>query len=413
MKSVKTYIITIGDEILIGQITDTNSAWMGDYLSKKGFEIVGKQSVKDNAVAIHHALDMALKAADVVLLTGGLGPTRDDITVKTLADYFHSGFVFNERVLKNVERIVLPRVGHINNHNRSQAEVPEKAQVIMNTLGTAPILWFEEDQKVVVSMPGVPYEMKKAMEMDVVPKLLQKYQLANVIIYKTIVVAGITEAELAEDLEAFENDLPDNISMAYLPSPGYIKLRLTGIEAGSTYETCLGRLKKEVGHILVSEDEVLPERILAKLLKDKKLSVATAESCTGGLMAHKITSVPGSSAYFKGAIVAYDNQVKTEMLNVPQEILDQYGAVSEEVVTEMALGVCDKLHTDIGIATSGIAGPDGGTPEKPVGTIWVGWCIKGNCYAKQLNLPYTRDVNIQRTTSNALMGLIRHLRELS
>ncbi|MFB6341245.1 CinA family nicotinamide mononucleotide deamidase-related protein [Saccharicrinis sp. FJH62] len=409
---VRVHIITIGDELLIGQVIDTNSAWIGEYLSKEGFEVTGKQSVKDERNSIVSALDYALENSDVVLITGGLGPTNDDITKKVLAAYFNSGFVFNEDVLENVERIILPRIGHINAHNRSQAEVPEKARIIMNSLGTAPIMWFEEKGRVVVSMPGVPYEMKKSMELDVVPQLIQKFNLQNLNIYKTIVVSGITEAELAENLSEFEYDLPESISLAYLPSPGYIKLRLTGKNAGSAYDTYLNRLKHEVGSILVSEDEILPERILARLISDKNLTVATAESCTGGLIAHKITSVPGSSKYFKGSVVAYDNAVKMDMLDVPEELIINYGAVSEEVVIAMALGVSRRLNTAIGIATSGIAGPDGGTPEKPVGTIWLGWCIKGDCFAKKLSLPYSRQVNIERTATNALMALNKYLKDM-
>ncbi|MFB6320688.1 CinA family nicotinamide mononucleotide deamidase-related protein [Saccharicrinis sp. FJH54] len=409
---IKVHIITIGDELLIGQVIDTNSAWMGEYLSREGFEVAGKQSVKDDRNAITTALDFALLHSDIVLITGGLGPTKDDITVKVLASYFNSGFIFNDEVLKNVERIILPRIGHINAHNRSQAEVPEKARIIMNSLGTAPILWFEEHGKVVVSMPGVPYEMKHAMTQDVVPQLIDKFKLQNLNKYKTIVVSGITEAELAENLAEFENALPESIRLAYLPSPGYIKLRLTGKNAGPAYDTYLNRLKHEVRSILVSEDEILPEWILAGLISDKNLTVATAESCTGGLIAHKITSVPGSSKYFKGSVVAYDNAVKIDLLDVPEELLEQYGAVSEEVVIAMALGVSRRLKTEIGIATSGIAGPDGGTPEKPVGTIWLGWCIKGDCFAKKLSLHYTRQVNIERTATNALMALNKYLKDM-
>ena len=407
---VRVHIITIGDELLIGQVIDTNSAWIGEYLSREGFEVTGKQSVKDEKSSIIKALDYALETSDIVLMTGGLGPTNDDITVKVLADYFNSGFVFNEAVLKNLERIILPRIGRINAHNRSQAEVPEKARIIMNTLGTAPVLWFDEGNRVVVSMPGVPYEMKKAMTLDVVPELKKKFNLQNLNIFKTIVVSGITEAELAEKLSQFENELPETISLAYLPSPGYIKLRLTGKNAGPRYDEYLKRLKIEVDSILISDDEILPEDILARLMTEHKLTIATAESCTGGLIAHKITSVPGSSAYFKGSIVAYDNEVKKDLLDVSDVLLENFGAVSEEVVLAMASGVCRRLHTDIGIATSGIAGPDGGSPEKPVGTIWLGWCIKGNCFAQKLSLPYTRSVNMERTTSNGLMEVNKYLR---
>lgn len=410
MKIVKAYIITIGDELLIGQVIDTNSSWMGEILSKEGFEVVGKQSVRDEKTSIHQALDFAFNLADVVLMTGGLGPTKDDMTVKILAEYYDSGYVLNEEVLKNIERIVLPRVGYMNAHNRSQANVPEKARVIMNTIGTAPILWFEEKGKVVVSMPGVPYEMKKAMTLDVVPKLTDRFKLKNYNVYKTIVLSGTTEAELAEKLDDFENDLPDTISLAYLPSPGYIKLRLTGKGAGEVFDAFFKRLKEEVNHILISEDEIIPERILSGLLVNKKLTVATAESCTGGLVAHKITSVPGSSAYFKGSVVAYANAIKTDLLDVPTELIDKYGAVSEEVVLAMALGVCRRLKTDIGIATSGIAGPGGGTAEKPVGTIWIGWSIKGECFARKLRLPYTRSVNVERTAAHALMELNKRLK---
>lgn len=406
MNTIKVTILTIGDELLIGQVVDTNSSWMGETITREGFEIVCKQSIGDNKAAIIEALDSLLKKSDVVLITGGLGPTKDDITVKTLANYFNSDFEFNSDVYKNVERIILPRVGRVNAHNKSQAMVPSKARIFVNTMGTAPILWFEENNKVVVSMPGVPYEMISAMERDIIPALKVRFSISKSITYTTIVVTGITEAELAEELMAFEDALPENVSLAYLPSAGYIKLRLTGKAFTDKFEPYLQKLKQLVSTYLISEDEILPERILAKRLIQNKLTLSTAESCTGGNIAHKLTSVPGSSNFFKGSIVAYENQIKSKLLNVPQELIIEYGAVSEEVVKAMAINVCLIMNTNIGIATSGIAGPDGGTKEKPVGTVWVAWCINGKTTARKMQYPYTRTVNIERTTSLAILECV-------
>lgn len=369
------HIITIGDEILIGQIVDTNSAWMGTQLNLIGAAVTGISTVGDGADEIRNALQQASDAADVVLITGGLGPTKDDITKKVIADFFGVDLVFHEPTYQRLEGFFkqlgrTPTAAH-----RTQCLLPANAQVLTNKMGTAPGMWFEYNGNVIVSMPGVPYEMKYLMTHEVIPRLQDKFPV-QAIYHHTWMTAGEGESRIAERLGDIEDGLPAHIKLAYLPNLGYVRVRLSGIALDA--ET----LKQEVmiqaelirirlGEVIYGDnDESLAEN-LGRLLQNRNLTLTTAESCTGGYVAHLITSIPGSSTYFMGSIVAYANEVKQSVLGVQKNTLEAYGAVSEETVREMVKGALKVMNTDLAVSISGIAGPGGGSPEKPVGTIWM------------------------------------------
>lgn len=367
-------IITIGDELLIGQVTDTNSAWMGRELNKAGIEVIRVVSVRDRADEITEAVDDAMNRADIVLMTGGLGPTKDDITKQTLCAYFDTELVFSEEVFENIKRVLASKIP-MNALNKSQAMVPKDCLVINNRVGSASVSWFEKKGKVLVSMPGVPQEMITVMSEEVIPRLRKKFD-TDVIIHKTFTVKNYPESVLAEKLESWEEALPESIKLAYLPKPGIIRLRLTGrgkdkeeVQSQISVEGC--KLKYILGDAVFDEEDTPLEILIGNLLREKNLTVSTAESCTGGSIAAKLTSVPGSSDYFKGGIVAYSNEIKESLLGVSSETLKKQGAVSEETVIEMVKGAMKALKTDCAVSTSGIAGPGGGTKEKPVGTVWI------------------------------------------
>ncbi len=345
---MKAAIITIGDELLIGQTVDTNSAWMGAELSRSGFDIFRITSIHDKKNDIFYALDEAAKEADVVLITGGLGPTSDDITKQTLAEYFDTRLVINTVVLATIEKMMRVRNFTMNENNRRQAEIPESCKVLENGAGTAPGMWFEKDGTIFISMPGVPNEMKYIMNTHVLPELNKRFT-SQTIIHRNIMTYGTFEARLAEILTDFEARLPDNVRLAYLPSSGVIKLRLTGI--GSDPDVLSSVIDKQVSSLyniipdyIYAENEETLEMVIGKLLVSKNSSMCTAESCTGGEIAHLITSVPGSSGYFKGSVIAYDNMVKKELLGVNEEMIEKSGAVSEEVVSRMAAGARELFH---------------------------------------------------------------------
>lgn len=407
---MKIEIITIGDEILIGQIVDTNSAWMAQELTKHGFEVIAISSTSDQAKAITDTLDIAFGRADILLVTGGVGPTKDDITKTTLCRYFNTSLIFNNEVLDNIMGIFAMRNFELNDLTRNQALVPENCTVIQNKAGTAPILWFEKGDKVLVSMPGVPYEMKSAMTNEVLPRLQQTFQTHDYI-RNSLLVSGITESALAQRLTSFENELPNGFSLAYLPSFGMIRLRLSvwGKEREEEMKVQSRKLKRAVGDLLVAESEKPLGLLLGEKLKKKKLTVSTAESCTGGYIAHCISAVPGASAYFKGSVVSYANSVKEELLEVEKNTLKAHGAVSRQVVEEMANHVSEKMKTDCSISISGIMGPTGGTKQKPVGTVWV--CTKNDreIISKKYNVGNNREENILRTTNMALLQLLKML----
>ena len=404
-------IITIGDELLIGQVVDTNSAWMGQELNKNGFTVHRITSISDSRQEILDALEETTKRSQIVLITGGLGPTRDDITKGALCDFFGTELVLNEQVLKDVQSFLRGRVDSINQLNHDQALVPKSATVIRNAVGTAPILWFERNGTVVVSMPGVPSEMKRAMKEDIFPRISKQFT-TGVVIHKTVHIHSIPEAVLAEMLSLWEYSLPEIIKVAYLPSPGKIRLRLSSQGADSevlkqAINNAIEELKPIVGKNIYAYDDILPAEGLINLLKLKEKSIGFAESCSGGLMAHLMTSIAGSSEVFKGSIVAYSNQVKTDLLEVSESNLRDFGAVSKQVVEQMAEGALKVLKTDFAIATSGVAGPGGGTPEKPVGTIWIAWASERKTESELFTFSgNSRERNILRT---AEIGIIRAL----
>nr|WP_321410289.1 competence/damage-inducible protein A [uncultured Carboxylicivirga sp.] len=407
-------IITIGNELLIGQVIDTNSAWMGQKLNKEGFDITRITSVQDTEEAIRSSLDEALSRVDVVLMTGGLGPTKDDITKQTLADYFNSELVFNQEVYDNVCELLKGRVKNINELNKGQAYVPDKCTVINNPVGTAPVMWFERDGKVVVSMPGVPGEMKHAISNEIIHRLKSKYPTIH-IIHKTVLVFNIPEAVLAEQLSDWEETIPDYISLAYLPSPGKIRLRLTAKtkdenKANQDIESLVSALYEIVGDNIFAEEDKPIQELLGELLKEQVRTIATAESCTGGYIGHLLTSIPGSSAYFRGGIIAYENEIKEKLLGVHKEDLIKFGAVSQSVVEQMAMGAKMALGTDYAIATSGIAGPDGGTPEKPVGTVWIAIAGDFGVISQRYQFGKMRDRNIQRSADTGMVMLYQKIK---
>jgi len=363
-------IITVGDEILIGQTVDTNSAWMGMQLSMRGIRVNRITSISDRREEIISALDEALGRAPLVLMTGGLGPTSDDITKDTLAEYFGSKLVTDQEVLAEITERITKRNLEMNENNRRQALVPECCRVLANHGGTAPGMLFGKDGKLIISMPGVPSEMKLIMQEHVLP-MVESMTGRRTIIHRNIMTYGTFEAKLAERLESFEAQLPDSVRLAYLPAHGVIKLRLTGSgddgeTVRQTVEEQVGKLYEVIPDVIYGENEVTLEEAVGRLLHNNKLTLSTAESCTGGKIASLITSVPGSSTWFTGSVVAYDNSVKTGVLGVNPETIARFGAVSEETAREMAEGVLRLAKTDYAIAVTGIAGPDGGTPEKPV-----------------------------------------------
>ena len=403
-------IITIGDEILIGQIVDTNSAWMAVELNKAGFQLAQITSVHDEADHIKKALDEALLRADVVLMTGGLGPTKDDITKQTLCEYFGTKLVLNPDVLENIQQIYHTRQSVMNELTKSQAMVPEKCTVIQNRAGSAPITWFEKEGKVIVSMPGVPLEMKKVMSEEIIPRL-QKYFKTPAIIHKTVQVYGIPESQLALRLTEWENALPEYLHLAYLPNFGIVKLRLSGAgqdeyKLEEAINQQIETLKSILGESIFAYEDKPVEKIIYEKLKISGLTVATAESCTGGNIAHRLTLIPGISDCFKGTVVAYHNELKINMLGVSAQDIEQYGAVSSQVATQMAEGARKVMQTDLAVATTGIAGPTGGTYEKPVGTIWISVSSPERTITRSFNFgQFARENFIERSTMAALMML--------
>ena len=410
IKSVKVEIITIGDEILIGQIVDTNSAWMATELNTAGFELAQITSVHDDANHIIEALEMALKRADVVLFTGGIGPTNDDITKQTLCSYFDTKLVFNDTVYQNIERLFANRPNYkMNELTKAQAMVPEKCTVIQNEVGTAPVTWFDKAGKVVVSMPGVPYEMKRTMSVEIIPRLQKQFE-TPVIIHKTVQVYGYTESALALKIAEWESNLPEYTHLAYLPNSGVVKLRLSGfLENVLALEFVMNQqmdlLSQLLGNAIVAAEDIPIEQLLGNLLMAGGKTVSTAESCTGGNIAHVFTSLPGSSAFFKGSVVAYANEVKENVLQVNPADIEVFGAVSRQVVEQMAVGARKLLKTDVAIATSGIAGPTGGSDEKPIGTTWIAVCSDEQVLSREFRFGKLREQNILRATQAALLLL--------
>lgn len=404
-KSPLVEIITIGDEILIGQIVDTNSAWMARELNKDGFRICQITSVSDNEDHIQEALDNAFRRADIVLMTGGLGPTKDDITKQTLCKYFGTTLVHSPDVLANIREVYAHRAS-LNELTLTQAMVPASATIIQNKRGSAPVTWFEHKRKVLVSMPGVPSEMEWVMLNELIPRLTKRFN-TPFLLHKTILVTGISESSLASALSDWESQLNECLKLAYLPSPGLVRLRLSGSLPDQTtlrniVENELVKLRSILGNAILAEEDKSAEEIIGQRLKEKGLWISTAESCTGGTIASRITSVAGSSAYFAGSVVAYQNEVKINQLGVSEDTLQKYGAVSCETVEEMAEGIRKIMKTDVGVSVSGIAGPGGATEGKPVGTVWICVCNQDNSIARKFQLGQHRKRNIELASLYAL-----------
>jgi nicotinamide-nucleotide amidase len=402
-------IITIGDELLIGQTIDTNSPWMAEELNKIGVWVKRRVAVGDAWDDIWNALDEEGDASDIILITGGLGPTADDITKLLLCKYFGGTLVVNEEVLAHVKYLfekVFRRPGPMLERNLKQAEVPDVCTVLMNERGTAPGMWFEKKKKIFVSLPGVPHEMKGLMKKQVLPRLQQHFKMPF-ILHKTFLTYGTGESFLAEKIKDWEQQLPTHIKLAYLPHYGNVRLRLTG--TGDDKDKLEHELAKQstsvkplISEWLVVEDDMTIQQFVAKILKERKQTLGTAESCTGGYIAHLITQNRGASLFFKGTIVAYDNEVKKNMLKVADDTLRSEGAVSEATAKEMAKGVLEKLHTDFALATTGIMGPDGGTEEKPVGTVWIAVGNTNKIETQKFNFRFDRLRNIEQTAHTAL-----------
>ncbi|OEJ99744.1 competence/damage-inducible protein A [Roseivirga misakiensis] len=410
MRKILAEILTIGDEILYGQITDTNSQWMSAELDKLGIKVVRKTTVADTEQDILTAFEEAESRADIVLITGGLGPTNDDLTMPMLAKHFNSEIILNNDVLEHVRDFFERRGRVFTEMNRNQALVPKVAEVIHNDLGTAPCTWYERNKKVFVSMPGVPYEMKNLMTTKVLPKLQTTFQ-TPVIYHKLIKTVGIGESFLADKIKDWEEALPAHISLAYLPSVGHVKLRLTAV--GQNKDTLAREVQGLIdgflaiaGKYVYGYDGMTLEKAIGEMLIEKGKTIALAESCSGGYVQHKITSIAGSSAYFQGGVVPYHNDHKVNLLGVKEETLAEHGAVSEACVKEMAEGVRKAFGAEIGASSSGIAGPGGGTEEKPVGTVWIAYADENQTIAKKLQLTKNRILNIE-LTEIALLNLVR------
>ena len=404
-------IINIGDELLIGQVVNTNASTMARMLTEAGMEVGKTVVVGDSRDDIWQAVDTAMHSSDAVLVTGGLGPTKDDITKKLLCEYFGSELVESEVALENVKRLFAVRGFELTPVNRAQALVPKCCEVLNNDVGTAPCMWFEREGKVLVSLPGVPHEMEWLMANRVIPKLQETF-LTETIINKNILTQGIGESFLSDLIEPWELALPECIRLAYLPVAGMTKLRLTarGAQAASlrtAIDKAVEDLYKIAGQYIVGEDcETLAE-LVHKTLTERGLTLATAESCTGGTIASQLTAQAGASVYFKGGVVAYSNEVKECALGVQHSTLVVHGAVSEETAREMVEGVRKRLCADLAIATTGIAGPDGGTKEKPVGTVWIAVADATHTEAQLLSFPgRRRQQNIDRTVNQAFSMLI-------
>ncbi len=409
-------IITIGDELLIGQVIDTNSAWIAQQLNKAGIRVKRRVSVGDVFDEIWNALDEETLHSDIILITGGLGPTSDDITKPLLCKYFGGKMVINDEALRNVKYLfeqVFKRP--VTESNFKQAEVPDNCTVIPNMRGTAPGMLFEKNGKIFISMPGVPYEMQGMVQNNVIKILLEKFN-SSAIQHRTLITFGVGESTIADLLQHFEMELPEYIKLAYLPNYGMVRLRLSATGANKEaineainiqFET----MKELVKEYLIAIDDESMEKIIGNLLLAKGKTVSTAESCTGGYIAHLLTALPGSSAWYDGSVVSYSYQAKEDLLNVKHSTLLQHGAVSEEVVREMAKGLLKKIHADYAIAVSGIMGPAGGLPDKPVGTVWVAVGNAHKIVAHKFHFRFDRKKNIELTAMNALNLLRKFILE--
>ena len=423
---MKAEIITIGDELLIGQVVDTNSAWMAQRLNDEGIELYQITSVHDNREHILSALDEAFSRVDIVLTTGGLGPTKDDITKNVMCEYFGTQLVEDPHVRAHIHELYKDRPEALNRLTATQWQVPQSATILPNRVGSAPIMVFEnkvegegQNSKFLIAMPGVPHEMKIAMIEQVLPfirlKVIGERLKAMDIVHKTILVHGIPESKLAILIEDWENTLPSSIRLAYLPKDGFIRLRLSSYGEVTSIEiqTYIDTLLPLISDYLLATEDISLESLVGRLLVQQGMTIATAESCTGGRLAAALNAQSGASAYYMGSVVAYDNSVKTNILGVSPFTLDADGAVSESTVRQMAEGVRALLHTDYAIATSGIAGPTGGTPDKPVGTVWIAWATPDGTQTQCFHFGAAREREqiTLRAVNEALVRLVKILQQ--
>lgn len=404
-------IIVIGDEILLGQVTDTNSGAVARTFGLDGWNVKRVITIGDNREEITRAIIACVADSQLVVTTGGLGPTKDDITKTVLTEIFGGTLVHNQEVTENIHRIFHRRGLPMNRLTELQAMVPSSCSVIQNRFGTAPLMWFETANSVLVAMPGVPFETE-GMLPEVAAKVRERFGLDTARRHHTLIASGLSESALAEHLDEFETALAEGLHLAYLPVPGYIRLRLDsdGRPGEEEFVNAVETLKKRLGIYFVCDGDRKPEEVLIDLLREKGVLMASAESCTGGNIARRITSVPGASDVFVGGVVSYSNEVKTALLGVDPADLKQHGAVSQPVVRRMANGVCAATGASCAVATSGIAGPGGGTPEKPVGTVWIAWTAFGRTEARLMHFPGNRERVVDRASTEAILGLIARLK---
>lgn len=425
-ETMRAEIITIGDELLIGQVVDTNSAWMAQRLNEAGIELYQITSIHDDRQHILSALDDAFSRVDIVLTTGGLGPTKDDITKHVMCEYFNTNLVEDSRVREHIYDLYKHRPDVLNRLTATQWMVPQSAEILLNRVGSAPIMVFRKEvektskfviqnSKLLIAMPGVPHEMQIAMHEQVLPYLLQctSHNSQSPIIHRTLLLYGIAESTLAILIEDWENALPPSMHLAYLPKDGIIRLRLStyGDATNQEIDHQLSALKPLISDYIIASEDLPLEVILGNLLKQRGMTISTAESCTGGRLAAVLNAQSGSSAFYMGSVVAYANDVKEQLLGVQQDTLQKYGAVSEQTVREMANGVRALMHTDYAIATSGIAGPTGGTADKPVGTVWIAWATPEGTSAECFHFGVAREREqiTQRAVTTALVKLIQSI----
>ncbi len=415
---MKAEIITIGDEILIGQIIDTNSAYISKELNKIGVSVHQITSIQDEREHILKSLEEAVQRVDVVIVTGGLGPTKDDITKKCLCEFFNDKLVRNQKVLKHIEDLFEKYIDTpISDLNRDQALLPSKATALHNEYGTAPGMWFEENNKVLVSMPGVPYEMRGLMEHEIIPRLIKNYS-RPVILHKTVITYGLGESAIAEKIESWEDNLPINIKLAYLPNLGRVRLRLTA--KGDNEEQLIEAVDNEImklhqiiGDIIYGYEGDDPvEQVISKLLVEKDWTFSAAESCTGGRLASKFTKAPGSSVSFKGGVVCYSSESKIELLGVPKELIEKHSVVSAEVAKAMALGAKEKFHTDFAISTTGNAGPTKGDSDAKLGTVFIAIATPEGVHTHQFNFGNHREKVVGKSVNKAMELLLENVIKL-
>ncbi len=408
MSNINAVIITIGDELLIGQTVDTNSAWIAQRLNELGIDVKRRVAVGDERLAIINALDDESERASLIIITGGLGPTSDDITKPLLCEYFGGTLVRDERVLAHLYELFKRRNRPVIERNLKQADVPDNCTVLFNEMGTAPGMWFEKNDRIYVSLPGVPFEMKHIMEHEVLPRL--KHHTSDALVHRSLVTAGEGESFIAEKLMAFEDKLPGHIKLAYLPDSGFVKLRLTGkaqdiTNLSSELEQLQAEISGILGSIVIAHEDVPMEVLLSRTLLERKQTVGLAESCTGGFIGHTLTQVSGASAYFMGSIVSYDNTVKENVLGVPHATLEENGAVSEATVIAMAQGARKVLNTDYALSVSGVLGPTGGTDRVKVGTVWMAVASATEVRTKEFRFFYDRERNKEMAVKNGILFL--------